>query len=91
LFTIYRHQNIYQNLILRILEAAFKHGTEELILLVLLKGNLLSPLVVAYKDIYQNGTLMNKFHVDSFMLSLKRIISYINYIEDVKDLLILFN
>lgn len=75
---------MFQNLVLKIFEAAFKHGSEELILLLLLKANILSPLWVAYRDIFQNGFVMKKFHVDNFVSSLKKLVSYIYYMETVQ-------
>ena len=74
---------MFQNSVLKIFEVALKHGSEELILLILLKANLLSPLLVAYRDIFQNGVLMKNFHIDNFTLSLKKIVSYIQYVEEV--------
>ena len=74
---------MFQNLVLKIFEAGFKHGSEELVLLLLLKANLLSPLWVAYRDIFQNGFLMRKFHVDNFVSSIKKLVSYIYYMETV--------
>lgn len=74
---------MFQNLVLKIFEKAFKYGSEELVLLLLLKANLLSPLLVAYHDIFPNGFLMKSFHIDSFVSSIKKLVSYVQYVEDV--------
>jgi len=73
---------MFQNSALKIFEVALKHGSEELILLILLKANLLSPLLVAYRDVFQNGVLMKNFHIDNFTIALKKIVSFIQYIEE---------
>ncbi len=73
---------MFQNSALKIFEVALKHGSEELVLLILLKANLLSPLLVAYRDVFQNGVLMKNFHIDNFTIALRKMVSFIQYVEE---------
>ena len=74
---------MFQNIALNIYKTIFKHGSEELLLQIFVKANLLGQLQIAYKDISQSNMCIKMFHGDDFIYSLKQLLTEINYLYKV--------
>jgi len=72
---------MYQNVLLRIYELVFKHGSEKTVSTILIKLNLVGELYNTYRDIVVNGAVLKMLRIEDFYLTLKRIVKYVIHIE----------
>lgn len=81
---MYRHQNIFQNIALKIYKTAFQFGSEELVIKILIKSNMLSQLLIAYNDVCQNNNQCAKMlHAENFLVAVKEFIKEVNNLQKV--------
>ena len=83
-----RHQNLFQNVAIQIFEFALKNGSEELLIKLLIKANILSDLKIAYQDLASNNACAKLLKAESFMMNLKKFVLSVQWIFKVKKIII---
>ena len=84
---VYRHQNIFQNIALKVYKTAFKFGSEDLVIKILVKGNMASQLLIAYNDVIQNNNQCHKIlHAENFMICVREFVKEINLLQKVHSI-----
>lgn len=84
-----RHQNLFQNIAIQIFQLAFSKGSEELLIKILIKVNILSHLKIAYQDLAYNNECAKLLKAESFMMNLKKFILSVHTALQVKILKVL--
>lgn len=72
-----KHNNMYQNLFVTLMELCFKYGSEQFYITILIKLNLIGFIFECLEDVFSNEVLFVKIPVESLFYFVRKLVKII--------------